>query len=106
MVIVFLVLLPFVGIMEGMQIAAFAVVKLDEEEYKNTHKIAYANCQLLFAGKNLGRFLIGRQLLVCASMFVAARIFSINSGHPEVSPPRERSEARARKGASGSQRHS
>jgi len=84
MVIVFLVLLPFVGIMEGMQIAAFAVVKLDEEEYKNTHKIAYANCQLLFAGKNLGRFLIGRQLCVCACMFVAARCFSINKGHEDI----------------------
>ena len=84
MVIVFAVLLPFVGVMEGMQIAAFAVVKLDEEEYKNTHKIAHANCQLLFKGDNLGRFLIGRQLCVCACMFVAARCFSINKGHEDI----------------------
>ncbi|GMH82912.1 hypothetical protein TrST_g10032 [Triparma strigata] len=84
MVIVFGVLLPFVGIMEGMQIAAFAVVKMDEEEYRNTHKIAHANCQLLFKGKNLGRFLIGRQLCVCSCMFVAARCFSINKDHADI----------------------
>jgi hypothetical protein len=93
--IVFL-LLGFVGIMEGMQIAAFAVVKQDESEYRDTHKIAHANCQLLFKGKNLGRFLIGRQLLVCASMFVAARVFSINKGHPEVSRASERRSAHQR----------
>ena len=64
--------------MEGMQIAAFAVVKLDEASYKDSHKIAHANCKLLFRGTNLGRFLIGRQLCVCACMFIAARCFTID----------------------------
>jgi len=62
--VVFL-LLGFVGILEGMQIAAFAVVKQDESEYRETHKVAHANCELLFRGSNLPRFLIGCQLVVC-----------------------------------------
>ncbi|GMH52123.1 hypothetical protein TrRE_jg4879, partial [Triparma retinervis] len=35
-----IIVLCFVGIMEGMQIAAFAVVKLDASEYRESHKIA------------------------------------------------------------------
>ena len=82
--VIVVVLLCFVGIMEGMQIAAFAVVKLDENEYKDTHKIAHANCSLLFRGKNLGAFLIGRQICVTCCMFVAARAFSIDKAHPDI----------------------
>merc|ERR1711981_270741 len=78
------VLLILVGIMEGMQIAAFAVVKLDDSEYRSSYKIAAANCDLLFKGNNLGRFLIGRQILVCTCMFVAARCFSINKEHEDI----------------------
>jgi len=83
-IFIVIALLGFVGIMEGMQIAAFAVVKLDEASYKDTHKIAHANCKLLFKGTNLGRFLIGRQLCVCACMFIAARCFTIDKEHPEI----------------------
>ena len=83
-IFIVIALLGFVGVMEGMQIAAFAVVKLDEASYKDTHKIAHANCKLLFKGTNLGRFLIGRQLCVCACMFIAARCFTIDKGHPEI----------------------
>ena len=83
-VFIVIILLGIVGIMEGMQIAAFAVVKLDASEYRDTHKIAAANCDLLFKGSNLGRFLIGRQVFVCTLMFVAARCFSINKEHEDI----------------------
>ena len=69
--------------MEGMQIAAFAVVKLDKESY-SSYKIATANLDLMFYKDNLPRFLIGRQLCVCACMFIAARCFTIDKDHPEV----------------------
>ncbi|GMI04108.1 hypothetical protein TrRE_jg9883 [Triparma retinervis] len=83
-IFIIIIVLGFVGIMEGMQIAAFAVVKLDAAEYRHSHKIAAANCDLLFRGKNLGRFLIGRQVFVCTLMFVAARCFSINKDHEDI----------------------
>jgi len=41
-VIVFLVLMCFVSMMEGMQIALFAVINMNEAELKQ-HPIAYAN---------------------------------------------------------------
>ena len=76
-VIVFFVLMCFVGMMEGMQIAMFAVVNMPEEELKN-YPIAYANCELTFRDQNLQAFLIGRQICVTCCMFVVARITSVD----------------------------
>jgi len=75
-VIVFFILMAFVGLMEGMQIALFAVVNLPEEELTH-HKTALKNCQLTFSGQNLQAFLIGRQICVTVCMFVVARITSV-----------------------------
>jgi len=68
--------MAFVGMMEGMQIALFAVVNLPEEE-RSRHPIAHKNCQLTFTGTNLQAFLIGRQICVTMCMFVVARITSV-----------------------------
>ena len=72
-VIILFILMAVVGMMEGMQIALFAVVKLPEEELKH-HAVAHKNCQLTFTGQNLQAFLIGRQIFVATCMFVVARI--------------------------------
>jgi hypothetical protein len=76
-VIVLFVLMAFVGMMEGMQIALFAVVNLPEEEL-NKHTLAAKVCNLTFTGSNLQRFLIGRQFCVTCCMFFVARITSVN----------------------------
>jgi len=76
-VAIFFILMCFVGMMEGMQIALFAVVNLPEEELQE-HPIAYANCELAFRDQNLQAFLIGRQICVTICMFVVARITSVN----------------------------
>jgi hypothetical protein len=76
-VIVFFVLMCFVGMMEGMQIALFAVVNMPEEKLKN-HAVAHKTCQLAFSGRNLQAFLIGRQICVTVCMFVVARITTLN----------------------------
>uniref|UniRef100_A0A7S3KWK6 Silicon transporter n=1 Tax=Amphora coffeiformis TaxID=265554 RepID=A0A7S3KWK6_9STRA len=75
-IIVFLVLMCFVGLMEGMQIALFAVVNLPEEELRH-HVVARKNCELTFRGSNFQAFLIGRQICVTLCMFVVARITTI-----------------------------
>ena len=75
-IIVFLVLMCFVGLMEGMQIALFAVVNLPEEELRH-HVVARQNCELTFRGSNFQAFLIGRQICVTLCMFVVARITTI-----------------------------
>mmetsp|Transcript_22812 Transcript_22812/g.34241 ORF Transcript_22812/g.34241 Transcript_22812/m.34241 type:complete len:1013 (-) Transcript_22812:83-3121(-) len=75
-VIIFFGLMCFVGLMEGMQIALFAVAKMPEEHLA-CHAVAHQNCKLTFEGSNLQAFLIGRQICVTCCMFVIARITSI-----------------------------
>jgi len=74
---IFLGLLCLVGLMEGMQIAAFALLNTPEEEL-SSHKVAHKNCQLMFNGSNLQSFLIGRQIFAAALMFIVARIATIS----------------------------
>eukprot|EP00566_Odontella_aurita_P006477 CAMPEP_0113565134 /NCGR_PEP_ID=MMETSP0015_2-20120614/22012_1 /TAXON_ID=2838 /ORGANISM="Odontella" /LENGTH=588 /DNA_ID=CAMNT_0000467305 /DNA_START=292 /DNA_END=2058 /DNA_ORIENTATION=+ /assembly_acc=CAM_ASM_000160 len=76
-IVIFLALLCVVGIMEGMQIAAFALLNVPQEELSQ-HPIASANCTLVFSGKNLQSFLIGRQIFVATCMFVVARIATVS----------------------------
>jgi hypothetical protein len=70
---VFVGLTCFLGILEAMQIAVFAVVKLPQKQLED-HPIAHANSQLVFSGNNFKAFLIGRQICVTTSMFLLARI--------------------------------
>ena len=76
-VIIFFVLMCFVGLMEGMQIALFAVVNLPQEELEQ-HHAAKRVCELTFHGRNLQAFLIGRQIMVTICMFIVARITAVN----------------------------
>jgi len=71
-VMLFVLLMIFVGMLEGMQIAILAVSKLPEEALSQ-HEIAKKNCDLALKEANLQAFLIGRQMLVTACMFVVAR---------------------------------
>jgi len=78
-VVLFFVLMSVVGLLEGMQIAFFAVAKVTKEE-RGSAKFAKMTCDLLFKGKgrNLPGFMIGRQLCVVFCMFVVARVTSLN----------------------------
>jgi Silicon transporter len=71
------ILMALVGVMEGMQIALFAVVNMPEEEIAG-HPTAAQNCRLISTGQNLQAFLIGRQIFVTCCMFIVARITSVN----------------------------
>jgi len=70
-------LIGLVGLMEGLQIALFAVVHLPADEVQH-HPAAQRNCQLVFRGQNLQAFLIGRQILQTVIMFVIARITTVD----------------------------
>jgi hypothetical protein len=78
-VVVFFILISVVGMLEGMQIAFFAVAKLTKEE-RGSSPFAMKTCELLFRGegRNLPGFMIGRQLLVVSCMFIVARISSLD----------------------------
>jgi hypothetical protein len=74
-ILVLFILLGFIGMMEGMQIALFAVVNLPAKEIEK-HPMAFKSCELTFRGSNLQAFLIGRQMCVTLCMFIVARITS------------------------------
>jgi len=77
--VIFFVLLSIVGMLEGMQIAFFAVAKLPKSE-QGQNKFAKMTCKLLFRGngQNLPGFMVGRQLCVVTCFFVAARVTTLN----------------------------
>ena len=81
-VIVFFLLMSFVGMMEGLQIAMFSVMKLPESEVAK-HPLAKKNCELILSGENLEQLLIGRQIWCTVCMFVVARITSIQIDEEE-----------------------
>jgi len=78
-VIIFFILMCVVGLLEGMQIAFFAVAKLPEDE-RGDNFWAKKTCGLLFRGDahNLSAFMIGRQLCVVSCMFFIARVTSFD----------------------------
>jgi silicon transporter len=79
-VLLFVLLMSVVGMLEGMQIAFFAVTKLPEAERGNA-PFAVKVCNLLFegGGRNLPGFMVGRQLTVTLCFFVIARVTTITN---------------------------
>jgi hypothetical protein len=76
--VIFFFLMSVVGMLEGMQIAFFAVAKLPASE-RGEGTFAKKTCDLLFKGEgnNLPGFMIGRQLCVVSCMFFIARVTSV-----------------------------
>merc|ERR1719457_170545 len=77
--IIFLILMSVVGMLEGMQIAFFAVAKIPASE-RGESAWALRTCHLLFRGEgnNLPGFMIGRQLCVVSCMLFIARVTSVS----------------------------
>jgi hypothetical protein len=78
-VIIFAILLCIVGMLEGMQIAFFAVAKLPASE-RGSSRFARMTCELLFRGEgyNMPAFMVGRQLCVVSCMFFVARVTTVS----------------------------
>ena len=78
-VVVFFLLMCVVGMLEGMQIAFFAVSRIPEDERGDSF-FAKKTCEILFFGEshNLSGFMIGRQLCVVSCMFFIARVTSLD----------------------------
>jgi silicon transporter len=83
-VILFFVLMSVVGLLEGMQIAFFAVAKIPKSERGDSY-FAKKTCDLLFKGhgRNLPGFMIGRQLCVVSCFFIIARVTTISIAEGE-----------------------
>lgn len=75
--LIFFQLLFIVGMLEGMQVAFFAVSKFKPSE-RGHSVFAKKTCELLFSGNNLPGCMIGRQLSVVCCMFFVARATSVS----------------------------
>jgi hypothetical protein len=77
-VVLFFVLMSVVGMLEGMQIAFFAVTKIPVAE-RGAGKFAKMTCELLFRGegRNLPGFMIGRQICVVSCMIIVAKVTTV-----------------------------
>jgi len=86
-VILFFAFMAIVGMLEGMQIAFFAVAKMTEEERARS-KWAKKTCDVLFEGdgRNLPGFMVGRQMCVTMCFFIVARVTTIklNDGDENI----------------------
>lgn len=77
-IVLFFLFMSVVGMLEGMQIAFFAIARMTEEERaKSTW--AKKTCDLLFEGdgRNLPGFMIGRQMCVTLCFFIIARVTTV-----------------------------
>jgi len=86
-VVLFFGFMAVVGMLEGMQIAFFAVAKMSEEQ-RAAHPWAKRTCDLLFEGdaRNLPGFMVGRQMCVTLCFFFVARVttISLNEGDENI----------------------
>jgi len=78
-VILFFLLMSVVGMLEGMQIAFFAVAKIEAKD-RGDNVWAKRTCDLLYSGdgRNLPGFMVGRQLCVVSCMLFIARVTSVS----------------------------
>lgn len=63
-----------IGCCEGFQIAAVSLAKLPSSDFKTKAPIAYQTTQILFAGRNMQAFLVGRQVFVAMMMVLLAKV--------------------------------
>merc|ERR1711915_681865 len=84
-VVIFFILMCVVGMLEGMQIAFFAVAKIQASE-RGSSFFALKTCDLLYKGDghNLPGFMVGRQLCVVSCMLFVARVTSCSLDDPDV----------------------
>jgi len=77
-IILFFFFMSIVGMLEGMQIAFFAVARMTEEE-RSRSAWAKRTCDILFFGdaRNVPAFMIGRQMCVTLCFFIIARVTTV-----------------------------
>jgi hypothetical protein len=76
--IVFLMMLYWIALLEGMQISIVGLQNVNMEAYKESHPKAYKCCKWVHQGPNVEKFLVGRQFLLLFNGFLASRTGGAN----------------------------
>jgi len=77
--ILFITILFWLGVMEGLQVALVELKRQDPQTYRHSHPHAYKLGQMAAKGDNVERFLMGRQMFVVFIVFFAAKLTAIHS---------------------------
>ena len=80
--IIFVVVVVVVGMMDGLQIALMAALRMPVEAI-NHYPIAKRNCDIVFRGNNVEAFLVGRQMFQTLIQFSIARMISFDTSVKE-----------------------
>merc|ERR1719487_2736030 len=91
-VVVSLFFLYLIACSEGLQVSALALANVPSHEYKKRCPLAYRTTQLLYSGRNMQAFLVGRQFTVAMMIILLSRVTSyaascFSSSSPESSTP-------------------
>jgi len=69
---------------EGLQVSALALAKTRTSDFRARAPLAYRTCQILYAGRNMQAFLVGRQAVVAMMMVLLARVTSYAGSDGEL----------------------
>merc|ERR1711935_677363 len=75
-----LLFLFIMALAEGLQVSGLALMKTELSTIKDTSPLAYATCKLMFAGRNMQAFLVGRQFFVAVMMVLLGRVTGYAGG--------------------------
>jgi len=75
-VVVSLFFLYLIACSEGLQVSALALANVPSHEYKKRCPLAYRTTQLLYSGRNMQAFLVGRQFTVAMMIILLSRVTS------------------------------
>jgi len=77
--LLFLLLLFWLGLMEGLQVALVELKRQDPQTYRHSHPRAYKLGQAANKSDNVEKFLMGRQMFVVFIVFFSAKLTTIHS---------------------------
>merc|ERR1711907_414280 len=75
-IILTLIFLFTMACAEGLQVSAIALAKTRTSGFKDTKPLAYRTTQVLYAGRNMQAFMVGRQFFVAMMMVLLAKVTS------------------------------
>jgi len=75
-VLIALLFLFIMACAEGLQVSALALAKIRSNTYKQRAPLAYRTTQILYAGRNMQAFMVGRQFFVAMMMVLLAKVTS------------------------------
>lgn len=73
-ILVAILFLTVMACAEGLQVSVLALARTSSSDIKAKAPLAYRTCQLVYAGRNMQAFMVGRQFFVALMMILLGRV--------------------------------